>query len=71
MTLELYIEQLQKFTERYPEALKYSVVYSSDEEGNSFHPVEFSPTLGAFDESDLAFTSHTEINENADSVCIN
>jgi hypothetical protein len=71
MTLELYIEQLQKFVEKYPEALKFHVVHSSDDEGSSFHSVQFSPTLGAFDEDKLTFDAHRELNYESNSVCIN
>ena len=71
MTLELYIEQLQKFVEKHPEALKFQVIHSSDDEGNSFHSVQFSPTLGTFDENELTFDNHRELNYESNSVCIN
>lgn len=46
MKLKNYIVKLQKLADKYPDA---TVVYSSDEEGNSFKEVVYAPTAGDFD----------------------
>jgi hypothetical protein len=46
MTLKEYSESISKLAEKYPDAL---VVYSSDDEGNSFQKVSSGGTLGFFD----------------------
>lgn len=43
MTLNQYIKKLQKFEKKYGDAV---VVYSTDDEGNSFHGVNNAPSLG-------------------------
>lgn len=49
MTLKTYIKKLQALHDQYPNA---KVVYSSDDEGNSFHFVGSLPTVGHFDGED-------------------
>jgi hypothetical protein len=45
------------------------VVYSSDEEGNSFHKVAYTPSVGFF--KDNEFDSTEEGDEETNAVCIN
>lgn len=61
MTLKEYIEYLDRFVERHPEALDLPVIYSVDENGTEFHPVTICPTV----------QPPTEQNKNMKSVCIN
>ncbi|MFC1535784.1 hypothetical protein ACFL4H_00290 [Candidatus Neomarinimicrobiota bacterium] len=49
MTLAQYKLGLEYFIRKHPEALDYTVVYSSDDEGNSFHELYSVCTLGLFD----------------------
>lgn len=46
MILKEYAESINELAEKYPDAL---VVYSSDDEGNSFQKVISAGTLGFFD----------------------
>jgi len=46
MTLKEFMENLNKFIEENPEALNMLVVYSSDDEGNKYHPVVHEPVKG-------------------------
>jgi len=50
MTLQTYIKHLQKICDKYPKA---KVVYSSDDEGNNFAPVEFPPQVGDFKDDEF------------------
>lgn len=45
MTLKEYIGALQQLAEESPEALEFPVIYSSDDEGNSYHNVYSNGTL--------------------------
>jgi len=53
MTLTKYIKELQKLEAAgYGE---YKMVYATDEEGNDFKTVGFSPSVGAFDREKFGF----------------
>lgn len=70
MTLKEYAAEVAKFAEAYPKLL---VVASSDDEGNSFNPVNFGPTLGHFANRD-EFLSEQDAEEQGlpvNAVCIN
>lgn len=76
MTLKEYIESLEKFAEENPETLEMTVVYSADDEGNSFNMVCYTPSKGHYDnEYNGGFTSDEEdIEENGyeiNAVCVN
>jgi len=45
MKLKEYIANLQEICNKYP---NLKVIYSSDEEGNNFDEVCYSPTIGKF-----------------------
>ena len=47
MTLREYIKKLQKVDPKY---LDLPIIYASDDEGNSFHPVYNDPTLVEVDD---------------------
>ena len=49
MKLRDYIENLNKFVEENPEALELEVIYSSDDEGNDFSRVHYTPSKGIFE----------------------
>lgn len=66
MTLREYMNGLEGFVIKNPEALTLEVVYSTDDEGNSYHPVMFAPSIGEYTAQDYSFESG---NDNA--VCIN
>lgn len=48
MTLENYIKVLTKLVQDNPNAGNYLVIYSADDEGNHFQPVQFHPTIGTY-----------------------
>ena len=49
-----------------PEILEYNLVYSSDDEGNNFNLVNFSPSLGEYIQGEFESDS-----DNNNSICIN
>ena len=73
MTLQEYVDQLNRVLKDNPELGKHEVVYSSDDEGNSYHPVIFGPGLsGNYDKDCREFTSSQENKEvEVNAVCIN
>ena len=46
MTLKKYAKSISELAEKHPDLL---VVYSADDEGNSFHKLNRPPTLGFFE----------------------
>jgi len=48
MTLKDYMHQLIEIVEANPEALECEVLAATDDEGNQFNPVYYSPCLGNF-----------------------
>lgn len=66
MILKDYIKQLQEIEEEHGGELE--VVYSTDDEGNNFSPVHYSPSAGTM--SDYGFDNDAD-EEDIDSVCIN
>ena len=73
MTIRTYIKKLQKLADKYPNA---KVVYSSDEEGNVFGPLVYSPTSGCF--NDDLFVEESQFkklkefhNLKVNSICLN
>lgn len=75
MTLRLFLSNVNAFVKVNPDALDMQVVASSDDEGNSFNPVYYSPCKGTFE--DREFKDHTEYKHYASeddkikAVCIN
>ena len=45
MTLKEYLNALNELLEENPQAGDFLVIYSSDEEGNSFQPVYITPSI--------------------------
>ncbi|BCU97786.1 MAG: hypothetical protein CM15mV19_0210 [uncultured marine virus] len=45
MTLGKYVETLVDMLKRNPEIEDYTVIYSSDDEGNTYSKVNFTPTI--------------------------
>lgn len=70
MTFKEYIEGLQKLLEENPQCGNYLVVYASDDEGNSFHEVSYSPSTGIYNGEDYNFNQDCE-EDQTNAVCIN
>ncbi len=53
MKLKEYIEALNEFVIKNPDALEFDVITSNDDEGNGYHHVYYTPTKGIFDKGDF------------------
>lgn len=79
ITLREYIANLNEFITQNPEALEYIVVCSSDDEGNSYSPVIYTPTLGVYKDRELITIESLEeepeeyevTEKDINAVCIN
>ncbi len=74
MKLKDHIAALQQIIRMNPEAREYLVVCSSDDEGNDFQEVVYTPTIGHFEEDRFGhgdFNGETSEEEPANAVCIN
>ena len=67
MRLVDYALLIVNLANKHPEA---TVIYSIDEEGNSFEPVQYGPSAGKYDKKNREFT-HDDSNSKANAVCIN
>ena len=67
MKFKEYVERTNKLLKERPEIADFNVVSSSDDEGNSFNYVVYSPVIGVYDEKEKDFVEGKEDN----SVCIN
>ena len=45
MTLRVYVQTLVDMLKRNPEIEHYTVIYSSDDEGNTYQKVNFTPSI--------------------------
>ena len=69
MKLKYFAKKINELAERYPDL---AVVYSSDDEGNSFDEVYYDPSLGFFDRGD--FVTGADLKEylyKINACCIN
>lgn len=70
MKLKEYIENLNNLVEDNPELLEAIVLYSEDEEGNSFEEVYWHPTVGVWEDGEFR-DADEEPDSLANAVCIN
>lgn len=70
MTLEQYVDQLQAHLHGNPNQRNLTVVYASDDEGNSHHPVVYAPGTLMKKINQWNFEDVDELKE-ATHVCIN
>jgi hypothetical protein len=75
MKLSEYFNQLKDFIELHPECLDMDVVYSCDDEGNSYQKVYYGPSVGILEDTDFICEDQLEDwdrdLEDLNSVCIN
>ncbi len=60
MTLKEYITDLQKICKKNPDL---EVIYSTDDEGNGYGRVFYSPTLGYFENGEFTSEENSEEND--------
>lgn len=72
MKLKEYINNLTKELEKYPDL---DVVYAIDSEGNRFHKVSFSPSIGHYNKNDFTqienFEDYQLTEKDINAICIN
>lgn len=75
MNLRKFIDNLQAFAMDNPEALGFTVITASDDEGNSFEEVYHSPTLMGYNEEEReAYSDEASCDDmgiELNSVCVN
>ena len=74
MTVRNYINTLVEMVKKNPEIEHYEVIYSADDEGNTFQKVNFTPTVMIADGLDNAYVeveSRINVDNNANFLCIN
>jgi hypothetical protein len=64
MKLKDYIANLTKLAKKYPNA---TVLYASDEEGNSYQEVVYDASAGTYDDNGF----DASLNDKANAVCLN
>jgi hypothetical protein len=68
MTLKEYIAGLMKFADENPDCGDMLVVTSSDDEGNGFNPVHYSPSKGYYEDREFSDDGSTD---DVNAVCVN
>lgn len=76
MTFKEYVKSLNDLLEENPEYGEYTVITSSDDEGNSYNEVYYGPGIGCFrggDEfvHDDAFDEYEDESLVSNAVCVN
>ena len=66
MTLIDYIQSLRDFLNECPECAEMTVVMSSDDEGNSYNDVVYTPSKGWYIDQDRDFISEDVLKEGAE-----
>ena len=67
MKLKHYLKNINNLVKAHPECLEFVAISASDDEGNSFSEVIFSPTLVEFDGQDVI----DDESDAPNAVCIN
>lgn len=68
MKLKDYAARIAELAKKYPNV---EVVYSSDDEGNSFQKVSFFPDAGRFDAGKWKIEKDLDERERVNAVCLN
>jgi hypothetical protein len=77
MTLQEFLENIEKMVGEDPSILELEVITSIDDEGNGFNAVYHSPSLGRYDDNEFksynpsADEEDTCDREEINSICIN
>jgi hypothetical protein len=77
MILKDYIKAINQLVQEHPEALNMQLVHSKDREGNTFHEVIYTPTIGHFNDDNNDFVGLSEMEkgnfffQEPNAVCVN
>lgn len=70
MKFEKYLKHLNNIAKDHPEALDFDVITASDDEGNSFNQVHYTPSLGYLGDGSF-FPTDTPDGAKPNIVCLN
>lgn len=76
MKVKEYLDNFNELIKERPEILEYDLVYSSDDEGNNYNKIFYTPGIGYYDKDDNQYYDEDgeyfiEEEYVANSVCIN
>lgn len=71
MKLSELIIHLNNMAKENPEILNYEVISSSDDEGNDFNPVLYTPTLGHYNPSGWGYEKFQTDVDDHNAICLN
>lgn len=78
MTLKEFIRRIQEMADANPEILDYTVIYSSDDEDNSFQEVWCNASVGYYEDGEFVQLENSEdfedrelTKEDVNAICIN
>lgn len=75
MKLKEYLENINELVKADPNILDYTVVFSSDDEGNSYNEVHYEPSLGIYEDDEwvgVEYDSYENYDEkDINAICIN
>jgi len=74
MTVRNYINALTEMLKKNPEIEHYEVIYSTDDEGNSYQKVNFTPTVmiaNGLDNAYVEVQSVINITDKGNVLCVN
>jgi len=74
MKLKEFIDNLNKLIADDPEVLNLDVIFSIDDEGNGFNHINFSPSIGVFDDEgngDFIDEPGNHDKKDINAICIN
>jgi len=67
-----YVKRLNEILDENPETGDMDVIYSTDGEGNSFHVVYYTPSIGFYQNNDFTSVDDDEYGDKKpNAVCIN
>ena len=70
-TFKTYIEWVNKLYKDNPNLKEVQVITAGDDEGNSFHPVVYSPVPGHFEDGSFYTVEKDEDGNYINAVCLN
>lgn len=80
MLFEEYLRELNELAKSNPKVLEMVVVAASDDEGNSYNPVHYTPSLGIFISDEYNFIGLADeeyledggyTSDDANAICVN
>jgi hypothetical protein len=71
MKFKAYVKNLNELLEQRPETAELDVITASDDEGNSYNQVYYSPSVGIHSDSEFDVENVEEEQDSINAVCVN